>query len=134
MELRLNQPPPEDLPERERLNRVRTWLNCYCVDGSHAIQFGKMPMLRLDDFLARSSSEWYRSSHMNLPLDVHLCAYVQILLIMAEWRMKITGQAKDESTTVSRFVAASAVDSVLTRLPGRQPRRNSLGIPSAVVQ
>lgn len=109
MELRLNQPPPEDLPERERLNRVRTWLNCYCVDGSHAIQFGKMPMLRLDDFLARSSTYWYRSSHMNLPLDVHLCAYVQILTIMAKWRMTITEQAKNESTTVSRFMMASVV-------------------------
>lgn len=104
MELKLNQPPPPELSERERLNQVRTWLNCYCVDGSHAIQFGKMPMLRLDDFLARSSTHWYRSSSMNTPLDVHLVAYVQILLIMAKWRAIVTEQSKDEHTKDSEVV------------------------------
>ncbi|KAF5391352.1 hypothetical protein D9757_002023 [Collybiopsis confluens] len=85
-ELGLHLPPPSDCEEREALNRTRTWLNCYCVDGSHAIQFGKKPMLSLDDFMARTSQDWYRSSHMNTPYDVHLCAYVQILLLMAKWR------------------------------------------------
>jgi transcriptional regulatory protein LEU3 len=86
MELGLNQPPPDPCDEREALNRTRTWLNCYCVDGSHAIQFGKMPMLPLDDYLARTSRNWYKSSPINTPFDVHLCAYVQIILIMAQWR------------------------------------------------
>lgn len=86
LELELNQPPPDSIDERERLNRTRTWLNCYCVDGSHAIQFGKMPMLRLDDYVARASRHWYRSSRMNAPFDVHLCAYVQIIILMAGWR------------------------------------------------
>lgn len=86
MELGLNQPPPDPCDGREALNRTRTWLNCYCVDGSHAIQFGKMPMLPLDDYLARTSRNWYKSSPMNTPFDVHLCAYVQIILIMAQWR------------------------------------------------
>lgn len=86
IELELNHPPPSELNERERLNRTRTWLNCYCVDGSHAIQFGKIPMLRLDDWLARHSRMWYKASPMNLPFDVHLCAYVQIILLMAQWR------------------------------------------------
>ncbi|KAF8894525.1 fungal-specific transcription factor domain-containing protein [Infundibulicybe gibba] len=86
IELGLNQPPPASLPEREQLNRTRTWLNCYCADGSHAIQFGKIPMLHLDDYLARQSRTWYRSSRFNTPYDVHLCAYVHIILIMAEWR------------------------------------------------
>ncbi|KIK59748.1 hypothetical protein GYMLUDRAFT_44187 [Collybiopsis luxurians FD-317 M1] len=85
-ELELNLPPPPDCDEREALNRTRTWLNCYCVDGSHAIQFGKLPMLRLDDYMARTSQDWYRSSPMNTAYDVHLCAYVQILILMAEWR------------------------------------------------
>ncbi|KAJ3521872.1 hypothetical protein NMY22_g12132 [Coprinellus aureogranulatus] len=89
MELKLNQPPAEDLPEH----------------GSHAIQFGKMPMLRLDDFLARSSTYWYRSSRMNLPLDVHLCAYVQLLTIMVKWRMETAEMAKMESTKDSVKVA-----------------------------
>ncbi|TFK76511.1 hypothetical protein BDN72DRAFT_831085 [Pluteus cervinus] len=86
LELGLHQPPPPDCSEREALNRMRTWLNCYCVDGSHAIQFGKMPMLRLDDYLARNSRTWYKSSGLNLPFDVHLCGYVQIILLMADWR------------------------------------------------
>ncbi|TFK42647.1 fungal-specific transcription factor domain-containing protein [Crucibulum laeve] len=86
MELELNQPPPAGCDEREGLNRTRTWLNCYCVDGSHAIQFGKQPMLRLDDYVARKSRNWYKLSPMNTAFDVHLCAYVQIIILMAEWR------------------------------------------------
>lgn len=109
MELKLNQPPPDGLPEREKLNRVRTWLNCYCADGSHAIQFGKMPMLRLDDYLARSSTLWYRSSSLNSPLDVHLVAYVHILLIMAQWRTEITEQAKIETTEVRVYVGLESL-------------------------
>ncbi|KAJ3505560.1 hypothetical protein NLJ89_g7355 [Agrocybe chaxingu] len=89
IELELNQPAPPTCDERESLNRTRTWLNCYCVDGSHAIQFGKMPMLRLDDYLARNSRDWYRSSPLNTPFDVHLCAYVQMILHMAKWRAYI---------------------------------------------
>ena len=86
IELELHQPPPSTCNERESLNRTRTWLNCYCVDGSHAIQFGKMPMLRLDDYMARNSRHWYKSSFMNIPFDIHLCAYVQIIILVAEWR------------------------------------------------
>ncbi|RXW24157.1 hypothetical protein EST38_g1742 [Candolleomyces aberdarensis] len=100
MELKLNQPPPSGLTERERLNYTRTWLNCYCVDGSHAIQFGKMPMLRLDDYLARSSANWYRSSQMNTAFDVHLVAYVQILLLMAQWKSIVAQQLENGSTEI----------------------------------
>jgi len=94
IELELNQPPPITCSERESLNRTRTWLNCYCVDGSHAIQFGKMPMLRLDDYLARHSREWYKTSSMNLPYDVHLCAYVHIIIIVAKWRATMATEPK----------------------------------------
>ena len=94
IELELNQPPPPMWSEREALNRTRTWLNCYCVDGSHAIQFGKMPMLRLDDYLARHSRQWYKSSTMNLPYDVHLCAYVHIIIIVAKWRATMASEVQ----------------------------------------
>ena len=100
MELKLNQPPPSGLTEREKLNYTRTWLNCFCVDGSHAIQFGKMPMLRLDDYLARSSAKWYCSSQMNTAFDVHLVAYVQILLLMAQWKSIVAQQSGNGSTEV----------------------------------
>lgn len=89
LELKLDEPPPGNFTEQEARNRTRTWLNCYCVDGSHAIQFGKIPMLRLDDYLARNSGEWYKSPH-NSPYDVHLCAYVQIIIIIAKWRSQTT--------------------------------------------
>lgn len=99
IELELNQPPPPVCDERESLNRTRTWLNCYCVDASHAIQFGKMPMLGLDDYVARTSRDWYKSSALNLnsPFDVHLVAYIEIILVMAEWRRTV-----EEQKTVGR--------------------------------
>ncbi|KAG7452580.1 uncharacterized protein BT62DRAFT_977217 [Guyanagaster necrorhizus] len=88
LELGLNKPAPQ-CGEREAMNRTRTWLNCFCVDGSHSIQFGKIPMLSLDDHMAVHSEGWYKASRHNLPFDVHLCAYVQIIVIMAQWRKRI---------------------------------------------
>jgi transcriptional regulatory protein LEU3 len=99
-ELGLNQPPPPDCDEREALNRTRTWLNCYCVDGSHATQFGKLPMLSLDDYLARTSRNWYKESPLNTPYDVHLCAYVQILIHMAKWRTYLRDNPPTKDTNV----------------------------------
>ncbi|RDB21455.1 Protein priB [Hypsizygus marmoreus] len=114
IELELNQPPPAGCSEREHLNRTRTWLNCYCVDGSHAIQFGKMPMLRLDDYLARNSREWYKESPMNLPFDVHLCAYVQIIILMAEWRSEVAKNSNPGS--IQEFDLVASVLDAQTRL------------------
>ncbi|KIM49188.1 hypothetical protein M413DRAFT_99392 [Hebeloma cylindrosporum] len=105
IELELNQPPPSICDERESLNRVRTWLNCYCADGSHAIQFGKMPMLHLDDYLARNSSNWYKASPLNTPYDVHLCAHVQMIIHMANWSVSIN--ADTPNTNPSDIVAAA---------------------------
>lgn len=101
IELELNHPPPPTCDERERLNRTRTWLNCYCVDGSHAIQFGKIPMLPLDDYTARHSADWYRGSTMNIPFDVHLCGYVQIIILVAEWRSAWMANSNQKSPDVS---------------------------------
>ena len=71
-------------------------------DGSHAIQFGKMPMLRLDDYTAQNSSDWYRSCHTT-PYDIHLCGYVQIIIIMAQWRKE-----SKQVCTVSDFITFEA--------------------------
>ncbi|KAJ7905417.1 fungal-specific transcription factor domain-containing protein [Mycena olivaceomarginata] len=98
--LGLNQPPPPLCDERESLNRTRTWLNCYCVDASHAIQFGKVPMLELDDYIARSSRDWYQSSNLNGPFDVHLCAYVSLILLMVEWRI-VSAKTKFDIATLA---------------------------------
>ncbi|KAF4614734.1 hypothetical protein D9613_003000 [Agrocybe pediades] len=108
IELELNQPPPPTCDTREALNRMRTWLNCFCVDGSHAIQFGKLPMLRLDDYLARNSRDWYKSSPLNTAFDVHLCAYVQMILHMAKWREYIKpDEPRAEDDDVDTIVAAA---------------------------
>ena len=53
---------------------------------SHATQFGKMPLLKMDDYMALMSRDWYKSSSMNLAIDIHLSAYVQMLAIMARFR------------------------------------------------
>jgi len=100
IELELNQLPPSICDERESLNRVRTWLNCYCADGSHAIQFGKMPMLRLDDYLARNSRNWYKTSPLNTPYDVYLCAHVQMVLHMANWSISIKADTLNTNAQV----------------------------------
>jgi len=107
IELELNQPPPTTCDEREALDRVRTWLNCYCVDGSHAIQFGKMPMLHLDDYLARNSSNWHCSSPFNTQFDVHLCAYVQMILHMAKWRSYNNAEANPVLQSPQEIIPAA---------------------------
>lgn len=89
IELGLNQPLPPGCDERESLNRTRTWLNCFCVDASYATQSGKMPMIPLNDHLARNSRNWYRSSALISPFDIHLCAYVDILLLFADFRTAV---------------------------------------------
>ena len=89
-DLGLDQPPKGDISESEKANRIRTWLNCYCVDESHSIQYGKLPTIRYDDYLARSLILWYNSSPCNTPYDVHLCGYVEILTVIAGWRSAVS--------------------------------------------
>ncbi|KAH8118017.1 hypothetical protein DFH11DRAFT_1571918 [Phellopilus nigrolimitatus] len=107
-ELKLNDPPMVDneyplspdgldskdalrveMIERERLNRTRTWLNCYCVDASHSTQFGKPAMLDIEDYVARTCREWYRSSPFSLSIDVHLSSYVEISYLMRHFRVEV---------------------------------------------
>ncbi|KAF9030776.1 fungal-specific transcription factor domain-containing protein [Panaeolus papilionaceus] len=116
MRLELNQPPLSSCDPREQLNRTRTWLNCYCVDGSHAIQFGKIPMLNMDDFIARNSRSWYKSSSLVTPYDVHLCGYVQMLMIMARWRTKVRADGSSPNMQADEVVkAALATQEILSR-------------------
>ncbi|KIM80774.1 hypothetical protein PILCRDRAFT_822045 [Piloderma croceum F 1598] len=90
IELGLNQPFPPGCDERESLNRTRTWLICFCVDGSYATQFGKMAMIPLNDHLARNSRHWYQSSALTSPFDIHLCAIVDIHLVFADFRKAVS--------------------------------------------
>jgi hypothetical protein len=59
-----------------------------------------MPMLRLDDYVARNSRHWYKTSSMNIPFDVHLCGYVQIIILVAEWRSAWLANSNQISTDV----------------------------------
>lgn len=62
-----------------------------------------MPTLRLDDYLARNSSNWYKSSPLNTPYDVHLCAHVQMIVHMANWNVSI----KADTPNINAQVRAS---------------------------
>jgi len=105
IEIGLNQPLPAGCDERESLNRTRTWLNCFCVDVSYATQFGKMPMISLNDHLARTSRNWYRSSALSSPFDIHLCAYVDILHVFADFRSAVDeGNLRERVNEVNSFV------------------------------
>lgn len=74
---------------RENLNRTRTWINAVCVDGSHATLFGKMPMIKFDDYLVRRNVRTWYMSHNNTPYDIALCAYAELLLDMLKFRNTI---------------------------------------------
>ncbi|KAI0093578.1 hypothetical protein BDY19DRAFT_260419 [Irpex rosettiformis] len=89
-ELELDKMPTGD-NERESFNRIRTWLNCFSVDKSHAAQFGKMHMVSLDDQVVRSAVRiWYKASPMvNAPYDIGLCAYSEMLLLLAKFRHEV---------------------------------------------
>ncbi|KII88984.1 hypothetical protein PLICRDRAFT_53481 [Plicaturopsis crispa FD-325 SS-3] len=101
MELGLNQL-PSDGDEREQLNRARTWLNCWCADISHATQFGKIPTLQLDDYMARHSRYWYKSSRHNIDFDIYLCAHVEFLMVTADFRSAVRDSQGD--TLVQRVI------------------------------
>ena len=105
IEIGLNQPSPAGCDERQSLNRTRTWLNCVCMDVLYATQFGKMPMISLNDHLARTSRNWYRSSALNSPFDIHLCAYVDILCIFVDFRAAVSeGNLRESVDEVNSFV------------------------------
>ncbi|KAG8686322.1 hypothetical protein FRC11_009129, partial [Ceratobasidium sp. 423] len=70
--------------EREILNRTRTWLICFNLDRSGATQFGRPPTIR-EDYIVRKSSDWYKRSKFNLPLDIHLTGYTRLLRIVARF-------------------------------------------------
>lgn len=78
--------PPTGTDIRENLNRTRTWINTFCVDGSHATQFGKMPMVQLNDYLVRKSVRTWYTSLDSAPYDIGLCAYAELLLHMIQYR------------------------------------------------
>ncbi|KAI0683838.1 fungal-specific transcription factor domain-containing protein, partial [Cytidiella melzeri] len=80
--------PTSERHEREIMNRIRVWLNCYNLDKSTATQFGKPSTIK-EDFIVRRSEEWYKKSEYNHIYDIGLCAYTSQLRIMASFHEEV---------------------------------------------
>jgi len=76
-----------ELHEREIHNRTRTWMILFNLDRSTSTQLGKPSTIR-EDFITQSD-EWYKSSQYNHPYDIHLCAYSQLLRMVAKFHTQI---------------------------------------------
>ncbi|KAF8515112.1 hypothetical protein BU17DRAFT_68060 [Hysterangium stoloniferum] len=75
--------PLSERHERERLNRARTWLNCFDVDRSSSTQWG--PTGIHEDEVIRGAKAWHRGSKYNHSYDVHLVAYTELLKIVSRF-------------------------------------------------
>lgn len=84
-QLRLDFPPPTELPERVRLNRLRTWYLIAVVDYSHCIQRGKTPAKARNGFADQVLDLWYRSSACNLPYDIYCAAYLDMMHLTSQF-------------------------------------------------
>ncbi|KAL6303631.1 hypothetical protein BKA93DRAFT_853541 [Sparassis latifolia] len=80
--------PKSDSHEREIINQTRLWMICFNLDRSMATQFGKPATIK-ENYTIRTSENWYRRSRFNHPYDVGLCAYTQMLRIMARFHEEI---------------------------------------------
>ncbi|KZT54039.1 hypothetical protein CALCODRAFT_527825, partial [Calocera cornea HHB12733] len=74
----------DEVTEREILNRYRTWQICFNLDRSAATQLGRPTAIR-EDYIIRHSANFYKRSKYNHPYDIHLCAYTNLLRIMARF-------------------------------------------------
>jgi hypothetical protein len=90
--------------ERELLNRTRTWLNLYNLDRSTSAQLGRPASIRPDPII-RSCKEqgkrqaWWKSSPVNDPFDLHLCAYTDLMSsVTAEFQDRVYWNPETETT------------------------------------
>ena len=80
---------------REMLNRTRVWLNCLNVERSTASQYGKPSTINPRDYILNNSEDWWKSSPHNMKkFDIHICASIGELKIMAEFLTKIYSDPK----------------------------------------
>lgn len=74
---------PED-QARRLLNRGRTWLNCFCNDRSVSTQMGKATAILIHGpAIPFNLKTWWRCSKWNLPSDIHMCAYADLLSVVS---------------------------------------------------
>jgi len=81
-------PPTTEQQKLEMLNRTRIWIICFNLDKSTATQFGKPSTLK-DDYIIRHSLEWYKSSNVNHPYDVHIIAYTSLFRLINQFHQKV---------------------------------------------
>lgn len=80
---------------REKLNRIRTWLNCWNVDRSSSTQFGKPTGLEEEE-VVRMATEvaggrgWWRGSEWNHQYDVHMVWYTELLRVMSRFHERVS--------------------------------------------
>ncbi|KAH9836167.1 uncharacterized protein C8Q71DRAFT_69459 [Rhodofomes roseus] len=78
-DLKLDEPPPADILEREKLNRLRTWFQIVAVDASNAIQKGQPTWVQRNNFTSQMTDLWYRCSPLNSPYDIYCSAYADLM-------------------------------------------------------
>ncbi|KAM6499620.1 hypothetical protein JOM56_005128 [Amanita muscaria] len=80
--------PQSERHEREILNRTRVWMICCNLDRSTAAQFGKPSTIK-EHYTIRHAKYWYKKSKYNHQYDIHLCAYSELLRIIAKFHDEI---------------------------------------------
>ncbi|THH27690.1 hypothetical protein EUX98_g6498 [Antrodiella citrinella] len=92
MDLNLHQVPPpkptNERQEREQLNGVRMWMNCFILDRSISTYYGRPPTIK-EDYVIRNVSKWYNSSQYNSPCDIGISAYCAMLQITTRFSEEI---------------------------------------------
>jgi hypothetical protein len=63
-------------------------------------------MIPVEDYTARQSRDWYRSSQHNLPIDIHLVAYVEVLQTMGRFKIE-TDTMGTKNDAVCSYVCLS---------------------------
>ena len=103
----MDEPPPAELPEREKLNRLRTWFEVMTVSSFDAIRGGRPAPSPRNNFALQMSGAWYHCSPLNSPYDFYTSAYADLLLFGANiWGpMGPTGLDAVEVCSESDFVA-----------------------------
>lgn len=103
--------------EREILNRTRTWMICFNLDRSTSTQLGKPSTIK-EDFIIRNSTDWYKRSAYNLPYDVHLCAYTELLRLVTRFHEEVySDQSVSNGLNKVHLGVRWTLDALLTGLP-----------------
>ncbi|KAH7884540.1 hypothetical protein F5I97DRAFT_1468711 [Phlebopus sp. FC_14] len=93
-DINLNKPvgtkPLNEHHARVLLSRTRIWMNCFNLDRSTGVQYGKPPIIPNTDFVASHSENWWMTSPYNLKgFDIQTCIYNAELRLMADFMAKI---------------------------------------------